>query len=132
MMLAAFAGALSGAAIAGTMQVTGMLRERSGLAILLAAIAAFYPVFAVASGAGVGTIALHATAFLGFCALALTGYRRGGHLIAAGIVLHGVFDLAAVVTGHPAPAWWPSFCGALDIVAGGLILFFLNRMAPAS
>ena len=119
--IAAAAGAAAGAAIIALMHREGMLRERSGLAMLLAAIAFFYPVFAAAE-ADWGAVALHGAIFVGFVALAVRAWRRGTFLIAGGLIAHGLFDIAAGVIGAPGPTWWPAFCGALDIVAGVAVL----------
>ena len=119
--IAAAAGAAAGAAIIALMHREGMLRERSGLAMLLAAIAFFYPVFAAAEGDW-GAVAVHGVVFVGFVALAIRAWRRGTFLIAGGLIAHGLFDIATGVIGAPGPAWWPAFCAALDIVAGVAVL----------
>ena len=49
-LIAALVGVVSGAGLIWLMHREGMLAERSGAAILLAAIALFYPVFAAAEG----------------------------------------------------------------------------------
>lgn len=127
MIGAALAGLLGGLAIILTMYRTGMLNERSGLAILVGAIAFFYPVFAVQAGAGVMVIALHTFVFLLFSWLALTGYARSTRVLAWALIAHGLFDAATALTGHPGPTWWPAFCGALDLTAGALLLILLSR-----
>ena len=120
-ILAALAGAAAAAGAIWVMLREGMLQERSGLAVLLIAIAVFYPVFAAASG-DVLAIALHGAIFAAFGALALRGFRRGTFLLAGGLIAHGIFDVATGLISAPGPAWWPAFCAAFDIVAGALIL----------
>ena len=122
MILAALLiGALAGFIVAFTMYQSEMLQERSGLTILLAAVAFFYPVFAAAEGDW-GAFAIHMVIFAAFCLLALQGWRRGTYLIVGGLIAHGVFDFGIAFIGHPAPLWWPAFCGAIDIVIGVIVL----------
>ncbi|MGH1353985.1 MAG: hypothetical protein ACRBBS_02740 [Thalassovita sp.] len=123
MILPITVGLVSGVAIILAMKTAGMLSERSGLAVLVGAIALFYPVFAVAGGAPISSILLHGAIFLGFAILALIGFRTGVGLLSALLIAHGIFDIVAHVVGHPAPEWWPAFCAALDISAGGLLLY---------
>lgn len=118
------AGLIGGLAVILGMWRAGMLVERSGVAVLLVAIAFFYPVFAVMDGQSIG---LHSIVFLAFLALAAFGFRSGFGVLALAIAAHGVFDLATAFTNHPGPIWWPAFCGSLDIVAG-LALWTLIKL----
>lgn len=119
-------GALLGFGTVWAMWMSQMLAERSGAAILLCAIAFFYPVFAVMDGVSGLMVGVHIAIFLGFSFLATVGFHRGLGVLALGIVAHGVFDLVTFFTGHPAPVWWPAFCGGLDIAAGLSILWLLR------
>lgn len=121
--LAVSAGIFGGLAVILGMWRAGMLKERSGVAILLVAIAFFYPLFAVMDGEG---IVLHSVIFIAFLALAALGFRKGLGVLALGIVAHGVFDLITVFAGHPGPVWWPAFCGSLDIAAGLTLLAIIK------
>lgn len=120
-MIAAPIGALAGAFMMWCMYRSGMLAERSGLAVILAAIASFYPVFAVQSGDRADII-LHLVIFAAFVLLAVAGFRRGAYLIAGGLIAHGVFDIGLMVLGAPGPVWWPAFCAAVDIAAGTVLI----------
>ncbi|MEL6548560.1 MAG: hypothetical protein AAFQ82_28310, partial [Myxococcota bacterium] len=111
-------GALAGATVAVCLYVLGALNERSGLAVLVAAIAFFWPVFAVQAESSIATVALHSGVFVLFCLLGAYGFRRSTSVLALGLVAHGAFDGFAALVGHPGPVWWPAFCGALDLVAG--------------
>lgn len=129
-MIAALIGALTGGGVMVTLWRTGMLSERSGLAVLLAAIAAFYPAFAAQNG-DIGETALHVGIFAAFSLLALIGFRKGAYIIAGGLIAHGVFDAGLYFLGAPGPTWWPAFCGAFDIVAGGVLIRLLqSRKVP--
>ena len=118
---AALVGAGLGALMMLTMFHAGMLQERSGSAVLLAAVAVFYPVFAVIEG-DFADLFLHGAIFLGFVWLALRGFRYGMHVIAGGLLAHGIFDLGLIGLSAPGPIWWPVFCASLDIVAAGAMI----------
>ncbi|SEW39569.1 hypothetical protein SAMN04488515_2611 [Cognatiyoonia koreensis] len=120
-ILAALIGVCCGLGLIWVMYREGMFAERSGAAILLAAIASFYPVFAAAEG-DVGEIAVHILIFAGFVALSFRAYRRGLLLLAGGLIAHGLFDVMIGLIGAPGPDWWPAFCAGVDIAAGVLLL----------
>jgi len=130
-LLAALIGAACGAVIIGVMYRLGMLAERSGAAVLLAAIALFYPVFAAAEGNWI-SFTLHAAIFVGFAMLAARAYTKGMLLLAGGLIAHGMFDIAIGVIAAPGPAWWPAFCAALDIVAGVMMIQLIQQKKIAS
>jgi hypothetical protein len=116
-LIAALVGAGLGGFVMLMMLHAGMLAERSGTAVFVCAIALFYPIFA-AQEADVANVALHLIIFIGFATLAHFGFRRGTHLLAGGLIGHGVLDIGLHVIGAPGPVWWPAFCGAFDIAAG--------------
>ncbi|MEQ6203117.1 hypothetical protein ABMC88_08660 [Sulfitobacter sp. HNIBRBA2951] len=127
-----FFGALAGVCVIAALYRMDALKERSGIAVLLGAIAFFWPVFAVQANATALIIVAHAAAFLAFATLAAVGFRQGAILIALGIIAHGLFDVLVLFTNNPGPAWWPAFCGALDVVAGGLLVYMIRtRKIPA-
>lgn len=116
LIAAILAGGIAGVLIVFTLFQTGMLAERSGSAVLLAAVAFFYPVFAVIDG-HLLSAAIHTIVFLAFCWLAVRGFQQGLHIIAGGLLAHGLFDVGLTFVAAPGPDWWPAFCAALDIVA---------------
>lgn len=124
--LAALIGAACGIALVFAMQQNGMLSERSGAAILLAAIAIFYPVFAVAAADPLA-IVLHVTVFAGFAALSVRAFHIGLHVIAGGLIAHGIFDIIIGIVHVTGPAWWPAFCAGVDIAAGVAILRLIQN-----
>jgi hypothetical protein len=129
-VIAALVGAGVGALTIFMMFHAGMLAERSGAAVLLAAIAVFYPVFAAQEG-DVTALVLHIAVFAGFVLLAQFGFQRGMHLLAGGLVGHGIFDIGLHIIGAPGPLWWPVFCASVDIVAGmALIRLLQTRKVP--
>ena len=120
-LTAVLIGAVCGIVTAFVLFRSGMLRERSGAAMLLAAIAAFYPVFAMIEADPLA-IVLHLAIFVGFTALALRGFRDGHYLIAGGLIAHGIFDVGLMLSQITGPAWWPPFCASFDIISGASIL----------
>lgn len=126
MILPLVVGCGVGAACVAVMYRLGMLEERSGTAVLVAAIAVFYPVFAIASAAGWPVIVFHLFICAAFLGAAAWGFQTGTLALAGLLVLHGVFDAIAAVVHAPGPEWWPAFCAGVDIVAG-LALFWLVR-----
>lgn len=118
-------GAVLGLFLIYAMYTLGMLAERSGLTILLGTVAFFYPVFAAAEGDWY-SFALHSLIFIAFCFVALQGWKKGMYLIAGGLLAHGIFDFGIAFIGHPGPAWWPAFCGAVDIVIAGVVIRLLQ------
>ena len=112
------AGLAFAAAAIGLLQGTGMARDRATGPILLAAIALFYPVFAVENGTG-PEIALHVVIALAFLAVAVIGHAHGLMIVAAAMVGHGLFDLAAhTLSDGPALRWWGPFSLGVDAVLG--------------
>lgn len=120
-VVAALIGVVGGAGLIWIMYRAGMLAERSGAAILLAAIALFYPVFAAAEGDWL-SFALHFAIFAGFAFLALRAFHKGMLLLAGGLIAHGIFDIFAGSIAHPGPEWWPAFCAGVDIAAGVAVI----------
>lgn len=117
-------GVLGGTAAGALMLATGMIRERGASAVALIAIAAFWPVFAVAAQRD---IALHFAAFALFAMLAVAGYRLGLWLIAASLAGHGLFDALIGLDDHPGPGFWPAFCAGVDIALAGILTAAIAR-----
>ncbi len=104
---------------------TGMLAERSGIAVLLCAIAVFYPVFA-AIEEDWPAVMLHAGIFSGFAWLALQGFQKGMHLLAGGLIAHGFFDVGLHYIHVPGPEWWPFFCAGVAGMIGIALIRLLQ------
>ena len=116
------AGLAFGGATIGVLRATSMDRDRATGPILLAAIALFYPVFAI-EHRDAAEITLHVATALAFLATAVIGHARGLILVAVAIIGHGLFDLAAhMLSDGPAPRWWGPFCLGVDVVLGAWLL----------
>lgn len=112
-MIAALIGVIAGGGAMFALWRTGMLAERSGLAVLLAAVAAFYPVFTAQNG-DFGETALHIAIFAAFSLLAADRvparclcHRRRAH-----------FDAGLYFLGASGPVWWPYFAAHLILSQG--------------
>lgn len=131
MILPALVGIALGISIVLIMIVAGLFRENGATAMLVAAVAAFYPVFAVQAEASLLVIALHIAVFAAFVASAIWGFHKGLRPLAILLMAHGGFDAVTLYAGHPGPVWWPAFCAGLDIAAGGAILVYLSKRTSA-
>ena len=123
-------GVASGVAISALLIATGMIRERSGGVVLVAAIAAFYPVFSFEDGPGDDRV-LHLGVFATFLALSLVAWWTSHAAIGWLMIAHGVTDAVFASTEAPGPEWWPAYCGALDVAAGAIWILWSRRMDAA-
>jgi hypothetical protein len=103
-------------------RVTRFDIDRGYYATVLIAIASYYVLFAIMAGEGLVPEAVAAAIF---AVAALLGAYRWAPLIGAGILLHGVFDFAhpMLIENSGVPAWWPVFCGGVDIVLGAWVIY---------
>ncbi len=74
-----------------------------------------------------GLLRIQAIGMIGFGALALTGLALepdvGRYLIAAGWLLHGVWDLVHLWRGKVVVRSYAEWCGVVDILIAGQLLF---------
>jgi hypothetical protein len=98
--------------------------------VSLAMIAAIYLGFAFSDGRA-SIVILELVAGTIFIVLALLGLWVAPAFIAAGLILHGVWDLAhrpkAITT--KLPVWYPPFCAAYDFVFAAVFLFLARDIA---
>jgi len=91
---------------------------------LLGVIALVYVLFGVMTGRSTVMVAKSVVAarFIGAAILGVRWQRgyAGSLLIAIGLIAHGTFDLAhnAMIENTAAPAWWPPYCGTVDVLLG--------------
>ena len=73
-----------------------------------------------------GVLILQAAALLAFGALALTALSvddtLGRYLLAAGWLIHGVWDFAHHRTGRVVPRAWAEWCGVVDVLGAVAIV----------
>ena len=130
------AGLTAAAAIVGLGAATRQGRSPAYYSVVLIVIALAYVLFAAMAGAS-RTIVVESAIAAVFVAVAVAGARwanprAAGLLMAGGLAAHGVYDLAhpAVVANPIVPAWWPLFCGVVDVALGGWVLLLLARDVP--
>ena len=113
-------------AVAAFGRISGMDRDRAFYSVILIVVASYYLLFsAMAGGAGLPVELLFFALFAG---AATIGFRTSPWIVAAGLALHGLFDVTRhwVVAGSGVPDWWPAFCMGFDVLAGaGLALILL-------
>lgn len=127
------AGAIASIAIIGLGYATRQGRSLAFYSSVLIVIALGYVLFAAMAGAP-RTIIIESGVAGVFIAVAVAAARWGtvrtaGWLMAAGLAAHGGYDLvhSAIVSNPVVPAWWPLFCGVVDILLGGWVLMLLRR-----
>ena len=66
-----------------------------------------------------------------FLAVAVAGFKKNLWLVVAALAGHGVFDYFhhLLIDNPGVPIWWPGFCLAFDILAGGFLAVLLMRRA---
>jgi len=132
------AGLLFGLAIIGLGYLTQQGRAIPFYSTVLVVIALVYVLFAVMAGAREILLVESAIA-VGFITLTVAGarwpHRRwAGGLIAAGLVLHGGFDLVhdALLHNPVVPSWWPVFCAVVDVVVGAWLMGLVVWSPPTA
>jgi uncharacterized protein DUF6010 len=98
--------------------------------VSLAMIAAIYLGFAFSDGRP-SIVILELVAGTVFIVLALLGLWLAPMFIAAGLILHGLWDLAHRPHAIPTklPAWYPPFCAAYDFVFAAVFLYLARGLA---
>jgi hypothetical protein len=94
---------------------------------VLVVVASYYVLFAVMGGS-VHALLIELIVMALFSFAAVTGFKRSLWLVAAALAGHGVFDLVHghLITNPGVPAWWPPFCMAYDVVAGGILAWLMR------
>jgi hypothetical protein len=120
-------------AIVALGRFAGLDRDRALYPVALIVIAAYYVLFATIGGAGgAQALAAELIAAAVFAVVAIVGFRTSLWWVAAGIAAHGVFDWLVhprLIANPGVPAFWPDFCGAIDIALGVLVAILLRRRA---
>lgn len=117
-------------AIVALGRFSGLDRDRALYPVALIVIAAYYVLFATMGGAQALTSELIAATV--FVVVAIVGFRTSLWWVAAGIAGHGVFDWVVhprLIANPGMPAFWPAFCGTIDVALGVLIAILLLRGA---
>lgn len=121
-------GVVLSLAVAGSVRLIGLDRGRAFYPTVMIVIASYYVLFA-AMGASSRTLVVEIVVAGGFSLLAVLGFKKSFWVVAAAMVGHGVFDFVHhfFINNPGMPHWWPGFCGAFDVVFGGLLMARLVR-----
>lgn len=114
--------------------VTRLDRDRAAYPLVLIVVAHYYVLFAVMGGSP-RALGIELVVMLGFTLVAVVGFARNLWWVAAGLMVHGAFDLVhgRLVTNPGVPAYWPAFCLAADVcLAAGLAGLMLRRRLRAT
>lgn len=114
-------------------RLSGLDRDRAMYPVALIVIAAYYVLFATMGGAqALPAELIGATVFT---VIAIVGFRTSLWWVAAGIAGHGVFDFIVhpqLIANPGMPAFWPAFCGSIDVALGAILaVLLLRRAIPA-
>ena len=103
-------------------------RDRAFYPTVLIVIASYYVLFA-AMGGTVRTLIMECVFMTAFLLAAIVGFKFNLWIVVIALVGHGVFDSfhGLVVTNPGVPGWWPAFCLAYDVSAGGCLAWLLTR-----
>src|SRR6185295_14419115 len=109
--------------VAGLAASLGFDRDRSFAPTALIVIAAYYVLFAVMGGSS-QAIVVETCVAIGFLLLGVVGFKTNPRIVAAAIIGHGLFDFVHgfLISNPGMPAWWPGFCGAIDVALGGWLM----------
>jgi hypothetical protein len=112
-------------------RVVGLDRDRAFYPTVMIVIALIYVLFAVMGGS-MQALAIDGLIMIAFVVMAVMGFKRSLGLVALALVAHGVMDLfhAGLVNNPGVPAFWPAFCMAYDVTAGGYLAWVVWRSSP--
>ena len=128
--LPALIGLALAPAIVALGRLSGLDRDRALSPVTLIVIASYYVLFATMGGADALPGELIAAAV--FVVVAIFGFRTTLWWAAAGIAGHGIFDWFVhprLIANPGMPAFWPAFCGSIDVALGVLLAILLLRGA---
>jgi hypothetical protein len=113
--------------IVGLGRLSGLDRDRALYPTALIVIAAYYVLFATMGGAK--ALPMELIAATAFIVLAIVAFRTSLWWAVAGIAGHGVFDWVHhdLIANPGVPAFWPAFCGSIDVALGVLLAVLLLR-----
>lgn len=111
-------------------RVVGLDRDRAFYPTVMIVIASLYVLFAAIGASSTTTLVVECVIAVGFCAVAIAGFKRSLWLVVAALAGHGIFDFfhGHIITNPGVPVWWPQFCGTYDVVAAaGLALLLRSK-----
>lgn len=114
--------------VAGLGSTVGFDRDRVYYPVVLIVVATYYVLFA-SMGASGRVVILESVVATGFLLVAVIGFKSSLWIVVAALVGHGVFDFVhhRLIENPGVPPWWPGFCLAFDVAAGGFLAVLLVR-----
>lgn len=127
------AGLCLAVAISLTATFVGFDRDRAFYPTLTIVIASYYALFAVMAGSPTA-LGLESIAIVVFLAAAIVGFKADLRVVVVALCAHGVFDFVhgRWIANPGVPPWWPMFCLAYDVTAGGYLAVLLARSRVAT
>jgi hypothetical protein len=116
-------------AVAAFARLVGFDRDRAFYPTVVMVVASYYVLFAAMSGS-LHTVLLESAGMTVFIIAAVVGFRSSEWIVAAALAGHGIFDLffhGHLVENTGMPVWWPAFCAAYDVTAGGALAWLITR-----
>ena len=106
----------------------GFDRDRAFYPTLTIVIASYYALFALMGGA-MGALGVESVVILMFALASVVGFKFNLWVVVGALVGHGILDAlhAHFVANPGVPVWWPMFCLAYDVAAGGYLALLLGR-----
>jgi hypothetical protein len=106
----------------------GFDRDRAFYPTMTIVVAHYYILFAAMASSTRALIWESVIACV-FVAAAVAGFKKNLWVVAAALAGHGVFDLFhhGFIQNPGVPVWWPGFCMAFDVLAGGFLAVLLMR-----
>lgn len=123
-------GGLLAVGVAALARFTRFDEDRSFYSTVLVIVASYYVLFAVLDGSA-HALVWELVIAVSFSIIAIIGALFLPALVGIGIIAHGLFDFVhdGFITNSGVPAWWPSFCGSVDVLLG-LWVIILTRSRP--
>ena len=108
--------------------VGGLDRDRAFYPTATIVVASYYALFAV-MGSSMQALVLEVLAGMVFVVAAIAGFRTSLWIVAVALAGHGVFDFVhgRIIANPGVPAWWPLFCGSIDVALGAWLAWQLKH-----
>ena len=121
-------GVLLAIAVGLVGSVGGLDRDRALYPTVTIVVASYYALFAV-MGSSNHALLLEILVGAGFLAAAIVGFRTSLWIVVIALAAHGVFDSVhnRIISNPGMPAWWPQFCGSIDVGMAAWLAWMLKR-----
>lgn len=105
----------------------GLDRDRAYYPVVAIVVASYYSLFAV-MGASMHALVLETLVGTAFLAAAVLDFKSSLWIVVAALAAHGLFDAghAALFSNPGVPAWWPAFCGSIDVTMAAFLAWRLR------